>query len=44
LVPVFYTFEHNWFLLNLDGTRTVLSEVEAAEFRGLAGMYDHEEV
>ena len=44
LVPVFYTFEHNWFLLNLDGTRSVLSVVEAAEYRGLAGMYDHEEV
>jgi hypothetical protein len=44
LVPVFYTFEQEWFLLNLDGTRTHLSDTEAAEYRGLAGMYDHEEV
>jgi hypothetical protein len=44
LVPVFYVFEQAWFLLNLDGTRTELSAVVSAEFRGLAGMYDHEEV
>jgi hypothetical protein len=44
LVPVFYTFEQEWFLLTADGDRAPLDATGLAEFRGLAGMYDHEEV
>jgi hypothetical protein len=44
LVPVFYTFEQEWFLLTADGDRARLDATGLAEYRGLSGIYDHEEV
>lgn len=38
LVPVYYPFEHQWYLLNTDGSRDPLTETEAAEYRGMAGL------
>jgi hypothetical protein len=38
LVPVFYTVEGLWYLLNVSGTRSLLSAIEAWELRVLAGI------
>jgi hypothetical protein len=38
LVPVYYPFEMSWFLLREDGLRDPLTDVEAAEYRGMAGI------
>lgn len=37
-VPVWYPFEQSWFLLNVDGSRDQLIEVNAMELMSLAGV------
>lgn len=41
-VPVWYPFENKWYLLNPDGSRDLLEEATAAEYRGMAGTLNLE--